>query len=348
MRTLTNRAKLIAAGAIGTRPYHLAELMDGRKHREPDMTNRTADNLGAIDRRNFLVGAGIGAAALAGAGPLEAQAADNAAATPVRETGAASEPETVKLERVGNGLLLIAIDRPEQQNLIDVPTFRALGRAYYEFEHDDALRVAVLHGQGADFSAGIDLQSWATASNPGFGQPGNFINPLATSGPARSKPVVCAVQGQVVRIAHELMLAADMRVAASNTRFNQGEVLAGAFPGGGATIRFMREAGWGNAMRYILTGEGWGADEAWRMGIVQEITPLGQQLDRAVELAKKIAASAPLGVRATLASSHDALAAENAAFAALEGEFFRLLRSEDRQEFIRAERENRPPNYVGR
>ena len=154
MRTLTNRAKLIAAGAIGTRPYHLAELMDGRKHREPDMTNRTADNLGAIDRRNFLVGAGIGAAALAGAGPLEAQAADNAAATPVRETGAASEPETVKLERVGNGLLLIAIDRPEQQNLIDVPTFRALGRAYYEFEHDDALRVAVLHGQGADFSAG--------------------------------------------------------------------------------------------------------------------------------------------------------------------------------------------------
>jgi enoyl-CoA hydratase/carnithine racemase len=83
----------------------------------------------------------------------------------------------------------------------------------------------------------------------------------------------------VTRIAHELFLAADVRIAAQDAVFNQGEVTAASFPGGGATIRLMREAGWGNAMRYMLTGDGWNAEEAYRLGLVQELTPPGQQLD---------------------------------------------------------------------
>jgi len=117
----------------------------------------------------------------------------------------------------------------------------------------------------------------------------------------------------------------------------------------GATVRFVREAGWGNAICYMLTGEDWNADEAHRMGLVQELTAPGQQLDRAVDFAKQIAAAAPLAVRALLASAHRALGeSEKLALATLQPEFGRLLRSADRQEYIRSLQEHRAPVFVGR
>ena len=299
--------------------------------------------LSLLDRRGF-IGATAAAATLMGSTLAEAQSAPDA---PSPQPPAA-DPATVKVERQG-GVLLIAIDRADARNKIDFPTYVALGRAYYAFEQDDALRVAVLYGKGPDFSRGIDAPSWAKALSSRLPQATDFIDPLGVTGAERSKPVIVAVQGQVVRIAHELFLAADIRVAANDASFNQGEVHGAAFPGGGGTIRFVREAGWGNAMRYMLSGDSWGADEARRMGIVQDVTPVGQQLDRALEIAKRVASAAPLGVRAAMASSHRALAeGEKAAFAALGPEFVKLLRSQDRQEFFRAQQENRPPVYVGR
>ena len=129
--------------------------------------------------------------------------------------------------------------------------------------------------------------------------------------------------------------------------FSQAEISRGVFPGGGATVRFVREAGWGNAMRYMLTGDEWGAEEARRMGLVQDVVPPGRQLDRALELAKKIAAGAPLGVRATRALAHQALAAEDAALAAISPEFRRVLQSEDAKEGRRARDEGRAPVFHG-
>jgi enoyl-CoA hydratase len=257
---------------------------------------------------------------------------------------------TVTLHRLGGGVLLIGIDRADAQNRIDIPTFNALGQAYYQFEHDDDIRVAVLYGKGPDFSRGLDLASWGTGLRSGpFQAPPKFIDPVATAGPERSKPLIVAVQGHVTRIAHELFLAADVRVAAQDTIFDQGEVTAASFPGGGATIRFVREAGWGNAMRYMLTGDPWSADDACRMGLVQIVTAPGQQLDRATELAKRIAANAPLAIRAILASARRALSdGEKLALVTLQPEFSRLLRSEDRQEYLRSLQEKRAPVFVGR
>jgi enoyl-CoA hydratase/carnithine racemase len=300
-----------------------------------------------IDRRDFLASSGAVAAMTAGSRMAEAQPAaatnEQSAADRVK-----SNQQGLKLEKAGS-VFLIGINRPEAQNRIDFPTYVGLGQAYFEYEHDDALKVAVLYGVGADFSRGLDPPSWAKALSSPLPQGNNFIDPLGTTGAERSKPLVVAVQGQVVRIAHELFLAGDVRIAASNTVFNQGEVFGGAFPGGGATIRFVREAGWANAMRYMLSGESWSAEEAHRLGLVQDITAPDKQLDRAVELATRIAAAAPLSVRATLASAHRSLAeGEKAAFAALQPEFIRLLRTEDRQEFIRAQQENRAPVFVGR
>ena len=300
----------------------------------------------AITRRDLfaLAGTATGAAGLAMAGPTFAQAQGGTTAP------SSQDKRTVALDRLPMGVLLIGIDRVEAQNRIDIPTFSALGQAYYEFERDPDLRVAVLYGKGPDFSRGLDLPSWGAALQAGpFQAPPGFLDPLGTAGPPRSKPLVVAVQGHVTRIAHELFLAADVRVAAGETVFNQGEVTAASFPGGGATIRFVREAGWGNAMRYMLTGRDWRADEAYRMGLVQEVAAPGQQLDRATDLAKQIATAAPLGVRATLASAHRAFSeGETAALAALQPEFGRLFRSEDRQEYLRALRENRTPVFNGR
>jgi enoyl-CoA hydratase/carnithine racemase len=310
------------------------------------MTIGNAKHETGIVRRDLLAFVGAAAATqYVAAGPAMAQAQTNPSAT-----GQPSAKTTVTLERLPSGILLIGIDRVEAQNRIDIPTFSALGQAYFEFEHDDSLRVAVLWGKGPDFSQGLDLASWGAGLRAGpFQAPPKFIDPLGTSGPERSKPLVVAVQGHVTRIAHELFLAADVRVAAQDTVFNQGEVVAASFPGGGATIRFVREAGWGNAMRYMLTGADWRADDANHMGLVQEVTPPGKQLDRATDLAKQIAQAAPLGVRATLASARRALSeSEKLALATLQPEFGRLLRSEDRQEYLRALQEKRAPVYVGR
>jgi enoyl-CoA hydratase len=300
-----------------------------------------------IARRDVLTLFGTAAAGLAAAGPAVAQSGAPAnGPAPVLPQG----KSTISLDRLPTGVLLIGIDRVEAQNRIDIPTFNALGQAYYEFEHDNDLRVAVLHGKGPDFSQGLDLQSWGAGLRAGpFQAPPNFIDPVGTAGPERAKPLIVAVQGRVTRVAHEIFLAADIRIAAQDSVFNQGEATAASFPGGGATVRFVREAGWGNAMRYMLSGQDWNADDAYRMGLVQEVTAPGKQIDRAVELANQVATAAPLGVHALLASARRALnEGEKLALETLQPEFARLLRSEDRQEYLRSLRENRAPVYVGR
>jgi enoyl-CoA hydratase len=160
---------------------------------------------------------------------------------------------------------------------------------------------------------------------------------------------VIAVQGQTKCVGHELFLAADVRVAASDTVFAQDEALLGLYPGGGATVRLVREIGHGNAMRLILTGEAWDAEEAQRYGLVQAVTPPGQQLEHALEFARQIATAAPLGVRATITAVHRyEQEGEAAAFPALRPELARLMTTQDFREAVRALAEQRTPAYHGR
>lgn len=199
--------------------------------------------------------------------------------------------KTVYYERRGR-LALIRLDRPGTSNAIDPPTLQALGAAYHRADNDGEVVAVVLHAEGPDFSAGLDPKSFLptlqarTYSADGPGR----INPFGTT-TRLSKPLVVAVQGTVGAMAHELMLAADVRVAAEGTRFGQGEAGRGTTPAGGGAVRMAAEAGWGNAMRWLLTGEEWGTDEAVRLGLVQEVVPSGEQLPRAIEIAEKIAAN---------------------------------------------------------
>jgi enoyl-CoA hydratase/carnithine racemase len=250
-------------------------------------------------------------------------------------------------------VLLIGLNRPEKRNAFNLALIDQLAAAYYELENDDAIRCGVLFGRGDHFTGGLDLAEVGPLVRDGrldeaIAGPGRR-DPWR-KGNAWTTPLVAAVQGWVMTLAIELLLAADIRIAASNSRFAQLEIRRGIYPFGGATVRLPRDAGWGNAMRWLLTGEEYDAAEAYRIGLVQEVVEPGRQLDRAIELAEMVAQkSAPLGVKTTLASAHRArVEGEAAAFGRLDSEMAELFETEDGREGLRSFVERREARFVGR
>jgi enoyl-CoA hydratase/carnithine racemase len=256
----------------------------------------------------------------------------------------------ITIERKGQ-TVLIGINRPYIDNRLDPDATESLARAYYDFDRDPSLRAAVLFGYGDRFSRGIDVDAYKAFAQSGkkmMDGPG-FIDPLGRTKPALTKPLIVAVHGDTWNMAHELFLVADIRVASEDTEFGQDENTHGRFPGGGSTVRFPREAGWGNAMRFILTGDHWGAKEALRMGMVQEVAPdRDAALAKAVEIASKIAGCGPLGIKTSLASSHLALDDPETALGNLDDQYRALYATRDFREGRDAEAEKRPPVYEGR
>ncbi|SDN57451.1 Enoyl-CoA hydratase/carnithine racemase [Cryobacterium flavum] len=253
-------------------------------------------------------------------------------------------------ERRGH-ILLIGLNRPEKRNAADFALLQQLSLAYGELDRDPELRVGLIYAVGEHFTAGLDLADIGPRLGPnGLDMvPEGGINPWQVDGISVSKPVVIAVQGTCLTLGIELMLASDIVVAAQSTKFGQIEVARGILPFGGATIRFPRTAGWGNAMRWLLTGDLFDATEAHRMGLVQEIVPDGTQVDRALELADKIAAQAPLAIQATLANARLA-EREGAASAeaALQPALARLVQTEDSLIGMQSFLTRTPAIFVGR
>ena len=154
---------------------------------------------------------------------------------------------------VRGAILCIGIDRVAKRNGFTPVMLRELSAAYTRLEDEPGLRVGVLHALGEHFTAGLDLPSMAESMQRGERMcPDGWVDPLDLGHPGlrrRSKPMVVAVQGITFTLGLELMLAADLVVAADNCRFAQLEVKRGIMPTGGATIRMAQRAGWGNAMR---------------------------------------------------------------------------------------------------
>jgi enoyl-CoA hydratase len=264
-----------------------------------------------------------------------------------------TEPSTITTEVRGH-VFLIGLDRPHKLNAFNLAMLRELSLAFSRYEREPDLWCAVLFGHGDNFTAGLDLAEVGPAvagGQPLF--PENGVDPLdmvaPPGGARRRKPVVCAVQGWCLTIGMELLMAADIRVAAEGTRFSQLEVKRGIMPFGGATLRFPQIAGWGDAMRYLLTGDEFGAREARRMGLVQDVVEEGEQVERAIELAQRVARQAPLAVQATLASAR--MAVEQGAPAALEvlmDQARGLMGSEDAREGVRSFIERREAVFKGK
>ncbi|NBF10404.1 crotonase/enoyl-CoA hydratase family protein [Pseudomonas sp. Fl4BN1] len=261
-----------------------------------------------------------------------------------------NQPSASRVSREQRGhLFLIGLDRVAKRNAFDLELLNQLSLAYGEFEASADARIAVVFGHGEHFSAGLDLANVGTALAQGWQAPPGGCDPWGVfAGPRVSKPVIVAVQGYCLTIGIELMLAADINLCASNTRFAQMEVQRGIFPFGGATLRLHQLAGWGNAMRWLLTGDEFDAHEALRLGLVQEVMASEDLLPRAIELAERIARQAPLGVQATLMSARQArLEGETAAAQGLPPLVHKLMNSEDAKEGVRAMIEKRPGVFKG-
>lgn len=258
--------------------------------------------------------------------------------------------ERVTIQRDGH-LLLIGLNRPEKRNAADFAMLQQLCLAYGELDRDPELRVGVVFAHGDHFTGGLDLGDVAPRIGPGgldLVPPGG-LNPWQVDGEFSRKPVVIAVQGMCLTLGIELALASDVVVAADSTVFGQIEVQRGILPFGGATIRLPRAVGWGNAMRWMLTGDSFDAAEAHRIGLVQELVPHGTQLERAREIAGRIAAQAPLAVQATLANAREAIRSGDArAEQQLQPELVRLAATEDAAEGMRAFVARDTPEFRGR
>ena len=260
-----------------------------------------------------------------------------------------SNGQTVTRERRGH-VFLMGLNRVAKRNAFDPVMFHELAAAYGEYDRDPELRCAVVFAHGDHFTGGIDLAQFAPLlAQPGdpFAMAEGEVDPFGLRSQL-SKPLIIAVHGISFTIAIEMLLAADIRVASRDVRFSQMEIARGLYPLGGATFRLVREAGWGNAMRYLLTGDEFGAEEALRLGLVQEVTDVGGQLARAVELAERVASRAPLGVRATLRSARLAIReGEAVASARLNEDLAAILASEDFAEGVRSFRERRTAVFRG-
>jgi len=264
-----------------------------------------------------------------------------------------SHPEGEIRRELRGHVFFIGICRPAKLNGFTPRMMGELALAYTEFEDNDEARCAVLHGVGDHFTAGLDLPSMAPLmkrGEPGF--PTHLIDPLdlraSDSGRRRNKPLIAAVRGITYTIGIELMLAADIVVAARDCRFSQLEVKRGIMATGGATVRLSERAGLGNALLHLLTGDEFSIEEADRMRLVQRVVDPGHEIDTAAALAEKIAAQAPLAVRASRASA--ILAIEQGPLAAIAG--FRdtqraLASSNDAAEGVRSFVEKRAARFTG-
>ena len=245
-------------------------------------------------------------------------------------------------------LMLIGVNRPEKMNAFDIEMLDQFAAAFAQMDDDADVRCGVVYANGDHFTAGLDLANVAPVVMEGkmpFERGG--VDPWGIHGRERSKPTVIAVHGRCLTLGIELCLAQDVVVAASTARFGQIEIKRGIFPFGGATFRLVQTAGWGNAMRWLLTGDEFDAAEAHRIGLVQEVTEPGKQVDRAIAIAETIAAQAPLGVRATLASARASLN-EAAAAAALMPEIVKLMGSDDAREGLMSFIERRTAKFSGK
>jgi crotonobetainyl-CoA hydratase len=255
------------------------------------------------------------------------------------------------LVRADGPVLVITLDRPKA-NAIDVPTSQALYAAFDRLRREPELRVAILTGAGERFfSAGWDLKAAAAGEGitadhgpGGFGGLTEFFD--------LGKPVIAAVNGLALGGGFELVLAADLVVAAEHAEFALTEVTFGLIPDAGGVLRLPARLPRPIALEYLLTGRRIGAAEAARWGLVNQVVHADRLMEAALDLAHAISASAPLAVAAVLEIARQTEGASvSEGYGIMRGDglpaYQRMLDSDDAREGVRAFAERRPPRWTG-
>ena len=263
--------------------------------------------------------------------------------------GAALTLENVLYEKKG-AIAYVTLNRPKVLNALNQRTWQDL-RAAFEDARDDAdVRGAILTGAGDKaFIAGADISELAQVTaveaerSSTFGQ--GVLNLIENLG----KPVVAAINGFALGGGCETAMACTIRLATESARFGQPEVKLGVPPGGGGTQRLPRLVGKGRALQLILSGEMITAQEAYRIGLVNEVVPTADLIPRAEVILKQIFANAPLAVRYSLEAVNKGLETSQTEGLALEASFFGLCAgTEDKQEGTQAFLQKRAAQFEGR
>jgi enoyl-CoA hydratase len=246
-------------------------------------------------------------------------------------------------EQVG----LITLDRPKALNALSPQLMEELIQALKEFDQAEEIGAMVITGSEKAFAAGADIKAMADAS-PVEMLKSTFIPSFETLQEI-NKPLIAAVSGYCLGGGNELALACDMIIASDTARFGQPEINLGIIPGAGGTQRLTRAVGKALAMEMILNNRTLSAQEALSYGLINQVHPPEETLDKALELAQEIAQRAPLAVQA--AKSMIKQADEAHLSAGLEDErraFYLLFATEDQKEGMAAFLEKRAPEWQGK
>lgn len=245
-----------------------------------------------------------------------------------------------------DGIAYVTFNRPAVYNAVNVATLVDLRTAFEDARDDDAVHGIILTGAGDNaFAAGADIAGLAGLDAVEGERLSRFIQETLELIETLGKPVVAAINGLALGGGCETAMACTLRIAAAHAKFGQPEVKLGLLPGGGGTQRLPRLVGKGRALQLILTGDMIGAEEAWRIGLVNEVVPAAELIARAEAILREIAANAPLAVKYSLQIAN----ADEAGGYALEASYFGLLAgTEDRKEGTSAFLEKRAPRFSGR
>jgi len=249
-----------------------------------------------------------------------------------------------------DGIAYVTVNRPKALNALDTPTWTDLRSAFEDARDDVEVRGVILTGAGNKaFIAGADIGELAHVAAFEAEQSSRFGQEVLDVIENLGKPVVAAVNGFALGGGCETAMACTIRIAADSAKFGQPEVTLGLLPGGGGTQRLPRLVGKGRALQLILSGETISAQEAYRIGLVNEVVPVAELIPRAEAILKKIASNAPIAVKLALEATNKGLETSQSEGSLLEAAYFGLCAAtEDKKEGTSAFLEKRAPRFQGR
>jgi enoyl-CoA hydratase/carnithine racemase len=255
----------------------------------------------------------------------------------------------VLYEKKGD-IAYVTVNRPKVLNALNTPTWKDLRTAFEAARDDVAVRGVILTGAGDKaFVAGADISELAHVAAFEAEQASRFGQEVLDLIENLGKPVVAAVNGFALGGGCETAMACTIRIAVDTAKFGQPEVGLGLLPGGGGTQRMPRLVGKGRALQLILSGEMIDAQEAYRIGLVNEIVPAASLIARAEAILKRISANAPIAVKLSLEAVNKGLETSQAVGLLLEASYFGLCAAtEDKKEGTSAFLEKRAPQFHGR
>jgi enoyl-CoA hydratase len=267
----------------------------------------------------------------------------------------ASSPTTaltlanVLYEKKG-AIAYVTVNRPKVLNALDTPTWKDMRTAFEDAQNDATVRGVILTGAGSKaFIAGADITELANATAVEAERTSRFGQGVLDLIENLGKPVIAAVNGFALGGGCETAMACTLRIAVDSAKFGQPEVKLGLVPGGGGTQRLPRLVGRGRALQVILSGEMIGAQEAWRIGLANEIVPAPELIARAEAILNKIACNAPIAVKFSLEAVNKGLETSLSEGLMLEAAYFGLCAAtEDKNEGTSAFLEKRAPRFHGR